>query len=113
MGIGVGIMEKTLSNPVTVQELKALTADQHGKRFAVGQSTYCTVHKTADDSITVRFEWRFKSAGKIRTMHLGTWPAQSLKALNDKRADMQALLRDGTDPIAKAHQDREKVSEAR
>ncbi|PUE10890.1 hypothetical protein B9Z51_00625 [Limnohabitans sp. T6-5] len=106
-------MEKTLSNPVTVQELKALTADQQGRRFAVGQSTYCTVHQATDKSITVRFEWRFKSAGKVRTMHLGTWPAQSLKALNDKRADMQTLLKDGIDPIAKAHQDREKANEAR
>lgn len=103
----MGIIEKTLSNPVTVRELKALTADQRGKRFAVGQSTYCTVHEAANGNITVRFEWRFKSVGKVRTMHLGTWPAQSLKALNDKRADMQALVKQGIDPIAKAHQDRE------
>lgn len=107
MGIGVGIIEKSLSNPVTVQELKALTADQRGKRFAVGQSTYATVHAAADGNITVRFEWRFKSAGKVRTMHLGTWPTQSLKALNDKRAAMQALVKQGIDPIAKAHQDRD------
>ena len=103
----MGILEKTLSNPVTVQELKALTAEQQGKRFAVGQSTYCTVHQATDKSITVRFEWRFKSAGKIRTMHLGTWPNQSLKALNDRRAELQQLVKQGVDPIAKAQQDRE------
>lgn len=103
----MGILEKTLSNPVTVQELKALTGDQHGKRFAVGQSTYCTVHQAADKTISVRFEWRFKSAGKVRTMHLGTWPAQTLKTLNERRADLQQLVKQGVDPIAKAHQDRE------
>ncbi len=107
MGIGVGILQKTLSNPVKVKELEGLTAEQHGKRFAVGQSTYATVHANSDGAITVRFEWRFKSASKVRTMHLGTWPGQSLKALNDKRADMQALVKQGLDPIAKANQVRE------
>lgn len=86
---------------ITVQELKALTKDSDGKRLSLGGSMYGTVRAGAKDGVSVHVVWRYKVGGKLRQVAVGTWrdDGTSLKALRDKRDQLAAQLKQGTDPI--------------
>jgi hypothetical protein len=46
--------------------------------------------------------WRYKFAGRLRQIALGTWKekrGQSLKAWRDERNALAAILKAGADPI--------------
>ncbi len=94
------------SNNITAKALEALNSADHGKRLSLGQSLYGTVRAGKDATISVYFDWRYRLDGKIKTMPVGTWPATSLKALRDRRDQLQTELRSGIDPAERQRLDR-------
>lgn len=87
---------------VTVRELQALSAAQNGQRVSMGYSMYGSVRMDRDGIVSVYVVWRYKFAGKLRQIALGTWKeknGQSLKALRDERNALAVILKAGADPI--------------
>lgn len=68
----------------------------------MGNSMYGSVRTDRDGSVSVYVVWRYKFAGRLRQIALGTWKekrGQSLKALRDERNALAAILKAGADPI--------------
>lgn len=87
---------------ITVKELQALTAKDHGRWITFGNSIYGKVRAGANDQVSVYVEWRYKSSGKTRTYSIGTWQDKgelSLKAIRDMRDSLSTELKSGTDPL--------------
>ena len=87
---------------VTVRELQALSPAHEGQRVSMGNSMYGSVRTDRDGSVSVYVVWRYKFAGRLRQIALGTWKekrGQSLKALRDERNALAAILKAGADPI--------------
>lgn len=98
-------MGKKTSN-ITVKALEALTQDRHGERLSLGESLYGKVRAGKDGAVSVYVDWRYKFAGKLRTLPIGTWPSTSLKALRDRRDELHTELRSGIDPAERQRIDR-------
>ena len=87
---------------VTVRELQALTPAQNGQRVSMGHSMYGSVRIDREGIVSVYVVWRYKFAGKLRQIALGTWKeknGQSLKALREERNALAVILKAGADPI--------------
>ena len=87
---------------ITVKQLEALTAADHGRRLSLGDSMYGTVRAGKDGSLSVYVVWRYKLDGKVREARLGSWRAGgpiSLKALRDERNRLSVTRQSGEDPL--------------
>lgn len=90
-------------------ELKALTAADDGSSISFGESMTGKVRVTRDGAVSVHVSWRYRVAGKIREIRIGTWrdgSGVSLKSLRDERDRLATKLRSGTDPIKERALDR-------
>lgn len=88
---------------ITVKELQALGASDHGKRISLGDSMYGTVRVDRNGVVSMYTYWRYKAAGKVHQVPLGTWKdgkdGMSLKALREERTRLATELKNGVDPI--------------
>lgn len=94
---------------ITVKELQALGAADNGRRVSMGNSLYGTVREGSDGVVSVYVVWRYKVGGKVRQIPVGTWKdkgGQSLLALRDKRNELAAELKKGSDPIERKAADK-------
>lgn len=94
------------SGSITVKALEALTQERDGERLSLGESLYGKVRAGKDGTVSVYVDWRYKFAGKLRTLSIGTWPSSSLKALRDRRDELHTELRSGIDPAERQRIDR-------
>jgi len=97
---------------ITVKELQALGAADNGRRVSMGNSLYGTVRSGSDGVVSVYTVWRYKVGGKVRQIPVGTWKdkgGQSLMALRDKRNELAAELKKGSDPIERKAADKLKL----
>ena len=97
---------------ITVKELQALGAADNGRRVSMGNSLYGTVRAGSDGVVSVYVVWRYKVGGKVRQIPVGTWKdkgGQSLLALRDKRNELAAELKKGSDPIERKAADKLKI----
>lgn len=98
----------------TTLALKALTAADDGIVVTMGDGMTGTVRAGVDGRISVHVSWRYRFAGKVREVRLGTWrdgpDGVSLKALRELREAMAVDVREGVDPIEKARLERAKVA---
>ena len=97
---------------ITVKELQALGAADNGQRVSMGNSLYGTVRAGSDGVVSVYVVWRYKVSGKVRQIPVGTWKdkgGQSLLALRDKRNELAAELKKGSDPIERKAADKLKI----
>ena len=87
---------------ITVKALEALTSEDNGRRFSMGESLYGTVRTNIDGTISVHVVWRYKIGGKVRQTPIGTWKESGGKSLREIRIIKNKLAIDkanGKDPI--------------
>jgi len=84
---------------LTVKELEALTPKDHGRSLSDGGSLTGKVYAGAAGNVSVHFRWYYKSAGKMRTIRLGTWPAMPIADIRKARNEMRVQVEKGVDPI--------------
>jgi integrase len=84
---------------LTVKELEALTKADHGRSLSDGGSLTGKVYAGAAGNVSVHFRWYYKSAGKMRTVRLGTWPAMTIADVRKARNEMRVQVEKGVDPI--------------
>ncbi|CAM2192468.1 Site-specific integrase [Paraburkholderia kururiensis] len=83
---------------LTTKELQALTAADNGRRLADGHGVFGVVRAGAQD-VTVQFSLRYRVAGRVREMRLGTFPKSSLRQIRDARDGARARISSGEDPL--------------
>ena len=84
---------------LTVKELEALTPADHGRSLSDGGSLTGKVYAGGAGNVSVHFRWYYKSAGKMRTVRLGTWPAMTIADIRKARNQMRVQVEKGVDPI--------------
>lgn len=82
---------------LTVFELSALTAKDHGQTLREDDNLYGRVNLRVRD-ITVKFYYRFKWAGKFLDLYCGAWPNTTLSKIRDVRDEAKHLLNTGVNP---------------
>lgn len=87
-------------------QLKALTVADIGKRVRdpgglVGIVRANARNKAQDSNkrISVTFAYRFRFQGVVREFHCGTWPADGMKEIRQRRDEARNLVRKGQNPI--------------
>ena len=86
---------------VTILELKALTAADHGRRLTDGGSLKGKVHAARDGAVSVQFRFAYKFGGRSREVLVGTWPKTEITTLRKDRDALRALIQSGADPVAR------------
>lgn len=87
---------------LTTKELQALGPADNGARLLLGDGLTGDARLGKDGTIAVNVSWRYRVAGRVRELRIGTWrdkDGASLKALRDERDRLAAEVRDGVDPI--------------
>lgn len=98
MGANVGALGD-MANLTTLQ-LKALNSSDADKRLSDGHSMFGLVRtKKVTNEVSVDFEWRYRFNGKTRHARIGSWPKISLQQLRNIRAQFQAQVTQGFDPL--------------
>lgn len=87
-----------IEKAITTKALEALKEANNGDRLSMGESLYGKVRAGKDGVVSVYVDWRYRFNGKVKTLAIGTWPTLSLKALRDRRDELQTELRNGIDP---------------
>jgi integrase len=85
---------------LTVKELEALTPADVGKTVFDDGGLRGKVRSTAraDNGVSVEFSFRYRWETKLRDVSCGTWPADGLKAIREKRDEARRLLEERIDP---------------
>ncbi|CAG4920213.1 tyrosine-type recombinase/integrase [Paraburkholderia saeva] len=83
---------------LTTKELQALTSSDDGRRLTDGHGVFGVVRVGAK-SISVHFSLRYRSAGAIRELRLGTFPKSTLRQIRDARDSARAQINEGEDPL--------------
>jgi integrase len=86
----------------TVKQLQALGPSDDGSKVLLGDGLTGVVRAGRDGAISVHVGWRYRFAGKVRELRIGTWrdkDGMSLKSLRDERDRLAAEVRGGIDPI--------------
>ena len=84
---------------LTVKELEALKPDRDGTKIREDGGLIGTV-KAKDADVSVYFDWRYRFAGKIRQIQVGTWPKRSMPEIRGERDRLAGMVRNGFDPMA-------------
>ena len=83
----------------TELELKALTDADAGKRLREPGNLLGKVRTNRAGKIVVAFEYRYRSGGRVRSISVGTWPDDTLKAIRKQRDAYRVEVEQGGDPI--------------
>lgn len=86
----------------TVKQLQTLGPSDDGSKVLLGDGLTGVVRAGRDGAISVHVGWRYRFAGKVRELRIGTWrdkEGMSLKSLRDERDRLAAEVRSGIDPI--------------
>ncbi len=84
---------------LTVKELEAISSSRAGEKIREDGGLVGLIRATRD-GVSVKFDWRYRFDGKIRTTTCGTWPKDSMPAIRSARDRLRRLLEDGKDPAA-------------
>ncbi|QJC56579.1 Prophage integrase IntA [Polaromonas vacuolata] len=98
---------------LTILELKALTAADHGQRLTDGGSLKGKVYAARDGAVSVQFRFAYKFGGKFREVLVGTWPKADITAIRRDRDALRVKLQNGIDPVAQSQLAREQVQSDR
>ena len=98
---------------VTILELKALTAADHGRRLTDGGSLKGKVHVARDGSVSVQFRFAYKFGGRSREVLVGTWPKTELTTIRKDRDALRVMIQSGVDPVAQNQLVREQARSER
>lgn len=98
---------------LTVLELKALNAADHGRRLTDGGSLKGKVYVARDGSVSVQFRFAYKFGGRSREVLVGTWPKADIKAIRKDRDALRVKIQNGIDPVAQNQLEREQAQSDR
>ncbi|HEY8359417.1 MAG TPA: tyrosine-type recombinase/integrase [Ramlibacter sp.] len=85
--------------PLTVKELEALKATDHGRRLTDGGSLKGRVYAARNGSVSVQFRFAYKLRGKCREVLIGTWPKAGLAEIRKERDALRVQIQRGEDPV--------------
>jgi integrase len=90
----------------TILELKAIPAGWRGDSLSDGDGLIGEVRVIADDTVSVRFKYAFKWAGKVAWYQCGTWPTVNMEVIRQQRDDARDKVRAGVNPSDQKKADR-------
>jgi len=90
----------------TVKELGAIDRTWRGDTISDGDGLSGEVRVAGDDSVTIRFKYAYKSAGRVAWHQCGTWPVRTLETIRAERDQARLQLKQGVDPSDKRKADR-------
>ncbi len=79
----------------TVKELEAVNATWRGNTLSDSNGLTGEVRVANDGSISVRFKYAYRWAGKVRWHQCGTWPTRAMEAIRAERDQARELLKQG------------------
>lgn len=82
---------------LTVKELEAITSDRVGEKIREDGGLIGVV-RTRGDGVSIKFDWRYRFAGKVKATTCGTWPKDSMPEIRGERNRLRRLLEEGKDP---------------
>lgn len=82
---------------LTTIELKTLSPDDAGTKLREDGGLIGTVRAGAA-GVSVYFDWRYRSTGRIRQIAVGSFPKNTLAEIRAKRAEFKKILDAGKDP---------------
>lgn len=88
---------------LTVKELESIAPDRVGEKLREDGGLIGLVRGRRGsgndgDRISIKFEWRYRFGGKVRSTTCGTWPKNSMPAIRAERDRLRRILEDGKDP---------------
>ena len=98
---------------LTILELKALTAADHGRRLTDGGSLKGKVYGARDGAVSVQFRFAYKFGGKFREVLVGTWPKADITTIRKDRDALRVKIQSGIDPVEQSQLAREQVKSDR
>jgi len=98
---------------LTMLELKALGAADHGRRLTDGGSLKGKVYVARDGAVSVQFRFAYKFGGKFREVLVGTWPKSDITAIRKDRDALRVKIQNGIDPVEQSQLVREQVQSDR
>ncbi len=98
---------------LTILELKALTAADHGRRLTDGGSLKGKVYGARDGAVSVQFRFAYKFGGKFREVLVGTWPKADITTIRKDRDALRVKIQSGIDPVEQSQLAREQVQSDR
>lgn len=93
---------------LTVKELEALTAADHGRTLPDGGSLKGKVYAAKDGTVSVQFRFAYKLRGKKREVLVGTWPKAGLAEIRKARDALRVQIQSGIDPVEQAQAQRQR-----
>jgi integrase len=82
---------------LTVKELEAVTTVRVGEKLRE-EGGLVGVVRVRGNGVSIKFDWRYRFAGKVRSTTCGTWPKDSMPAIRGERDRLKRLLEEGRDP---------------
>lgn len=82
---------------LTVKELDAVDLNRVGTKIRDDGGLVGVVRASVDGP-RIKFDWRYRFEGKVKTVACGTWPKVSLADIRSERNRLRRLLEDGKDP---------------
>ena len=98
---------------LTMLELKALNAADHGRRLTDGGSLKGKVYVARDGAVSVQFRFAYKFGGKSREVLVGTWPKADITSIRKDRDALRVKVQSGIDPVAQSQLVREQLQSVR
>lgn len=86
---------------LTIKQLEAFTAEDHGKAFREDGGLVAQV-RAGVRGVTVQFSYEFKLDGSRTRKRLGSWPKKSLVQIRAERDEARALVTKGLHPTLAA-----------
>ena len=90
----------------TTKELEAVSATWRGDTLSDGEGLSGEVRIAGDGSISVRFKYAFRWAGKVAWHQCGTWPSNGMEAIRSERDQARQLVKQGINPADKRKAER-------
>lgn len=82
---------------LTVKGLESLRDKDQGNKLREDGGLIGTV-RARSNGVSVYFDWRYRFAGKVRQISVGSWPSSSMPDIRKKRDWLYTILKEGKDP---------------
>lgn len=95
----------------TTKELEGISADWKGDTLNDGGSLYGEVRANREGTVSIVFNYMYKSEGKLHKYYCGSFPNASIKSIRQERDAAKAILQTGLNPNDKKRTDRIKAQQ--
>ena len=91
---------------LTVKKLESLRVEDAGSKIRDEGGLVGVIRSKDENGVSVKFDWRYRFEGKVRSIHCGTWPKTPLAEIRAKRDHHRQLLADGKNPADEGRTER-------